>query len=420
LSYGLLGALQLTSDQTQIEARLAGLASALSRPGPRPELRWLFKAVFLVVAVLLTATSTLAFPQRVDSVVTSSQTGLDIPDAPLTQVSGQGQHLSQTQAPAQSSAQPVSPAIPAPGSIQGVVVNRDGAVYQGVHVDLASNASTPVATTTTDSDGWFHFTAVSPGPFRISVSSEGFTTQVISGVLHPSESYEVKAVVLPLASTSSQVMVTASPEEVAEAQLKDEEHQRIFGILPNFYIVYAPSAPPLNPRQKFHLAWRSSIDPFAFLLTGAIAGVEQANDGFKGYGQGAQGYAKRYGANFADNSIGNMIGGALLPSLLKQDPRYFVKGSGTIRSRILYAIKSSVMCKGDNGRWQPNYSGVLGGLATGGISNLYYPASNRNGAAVTFENSLIGLGGGAIQNIFQEFVIRKLTPNVANYSPTKP
>ncbi len=239
-------------------------------------------------------------------------------------------------------------------------------------------------------------------------------------MLHSGESYEIKAIVLPIASTSSQVTVTASQEEVAEAQLKEEEHQRIFGILPNFYIVYAPSAPPLNPRQKFHLAWRSSIDPFAFLLTGAIAGVEQATGGFKGYGQGAEGYAKRYGANFADNIIGNMIGGAMLPSLLKQDPRYFVKGSGTARSRILYAIKSSVMCKGDNGRWQPNYSGVVGGLATGGISNLYYPASDRNGAAESFENALIGLGGGAIQNVFQEFFIRKLTPKVANYSPTKP
>jgi hypothetical protein len=78
-----------------------------------------------------------------------------------------------------------------------------------------------------------------------------------------------------------------------------------------------------------------------------------------------------------------MIGSAILPALLKQDPRYFYKGTGTTRSRILYAIANSVMCKGDNGHWQVNYSGILGGAAAGGISNLYYPASDRNGISLT-------------------------------------
>ena len=107
-----------------------------------------------------------------------------------------------------------------------------------------------------------------------------------------------------------------------------------------------PTLPPLNPRtQKFHLAWRSSIDPVAFLAAGVFAGIEQATNTFPGYGQGAQGYAKRYGANYADSFIDTMIGGAILPSLLKQDPRYFYKGTGTTRSRILYAIANSVICK---------------------------------------------------------------------------
>ena len=83
-----------------------------------------------------------------------------------------------------------------------------------------------------------------------------------------------------------------------------------------------------------------------------------------------------------------MIGDAILPSILKQDPRYFYKGSGTTRSRILYALANAVVCKGDNGHWQPDYSGILGSLAAGGISNLYYPASNRNGVQLTFENTL--------------------------------
>ena len=115
-----------------------------------------------------------------------------------------------------------------------------------------------------------------------------------------------------------------------------------------------------------------------------------------------------------------MIGGAVLPSLFKQDPRYFYKGTGTTRSRVLYAVSMSVICKGDNGHWQLNYSGILGGLAAGGISNAYYPASNRDGATLTFENALIGIAGSAVQNIFQEFLVRRLTPKVPNYEPSKP
>ena len=126
------------------------------------------------------------------------------------------------------------------------------------------------------------------------------------------------------------------------------------------------------------------MDPVTFAASGGFAGVEQADNGFSGYGQGAQGYAKRYGASYADSFIGTMVGGAILPSLLKQDPRYFYKGTGSKGSRIMYAMANAVICKGDNGHWQPDYSGILGSLAAGGISNLYYPASSRNGVALDF------------------------------------
>ena len=115
-----------------------------------------------------------------------------------------------------------------------------------------------------------------------------------------------------------------------------------------------------------------------------------------------------------------MIRAAILPAWWKQDPRYFYKGTGTTRSRVLYAIATSVVCKGDNGHWQPNYSAIVGGLAAGGISNLYYPASNRNGATLTFENAFVDTGLSAVQNLFQEFVVRKLTPKVPNYGAGKP
>ena len=138
---------------------------------------------------------------------------------------------------------------------------------------------------------------------------------------------------------------------------------------------------------------------------------------FGGYGQGAEGYGKRYGAAYGDLAIGTVISGAILPSILKQDPRYFYKGTGTKKSRILYAIAFSVICKGDNSRWQPAYSNLLGGLAASGISNLYYPPADRNGVSLTFENFGIGIAGSAAGNILQEFVIKKLTPHA--YNPSK-
>jgi hypothetical protein len=119
------------------------------------------------------------------------------------------------------------------------------------------------------------------------------------------------------------------------------------------------------------------------------------------------------GAGYADTVSGTFLGGAVFPALLKQDPRYFYKGTGSKRSRILYAIANAVICKGDNRRWQANYSNILGSLAAGGISNLYYPQSNR-GAALTFENTAIGIGGTAVANLFQEFVVKKFTRNVPN------
>jgi hypothetical protein len=218
----------------------------------------------------------------------------------------------------------------------------------------------------------------------------------------------------------AEVQVGVSQTEVAEEQIKIEEKQRVLGVLPNFYVSYIPDAAPLTPKQKFKLAWKTAVDPFTFVLVGGTAGVEQAQNDFSGYGQGAQGYGKRFGASYADLAAGTFIGAALLPSLLKQDPRYFYKGSGSKPSRILYALANSVICKGDDGRWQANYSNMLGSLAAGGISNLYYPAQNRNGAELTFENAAIGIGAGAVASLFQEFVVRKLTPKVPNDASAKP
>jgi hypothetical protein len=308
-----------------------------------------------------------------------------------------------------------------PGSVHGIVAGRDGAGIEGVRVRLTETDSTaPPMETTTEDSGRFSFADVPAGSFQLTISENGFATKAISGLLHAGESYETPPIMLLLSTAVSQVEVTATQQEIALEQLKQEEKQRVLGVIPNYYVTYVPHAPPLTTKQKFHLAWKSSIDPVTFVVAGAFAGVEQATDTFDGYGQGAQGYAKRYGAAYADAFSGNMFGGAILPALLKQDPRYFYKGTGSTRSRLLYALSTSVICKGDNGRWEPNYSGIVGGLASGGISNIYYPARNRNGAGLTFENALLGIAGTSIQNVFQEFVVRKLTPKIPDYEPSKP
>jgi hypothetical protein len=307
-----------------------------------------------------------------------------------------------------------------PGSISGTVVDQTGAGIAGARVKLSREDQSPDQEVLSGETGQFSFASVAPGPFQLTITSAGFTTQSSSGILPSGETYTVRQIALILATAATEVRVVPSPTEVAEDQIKVEEKQRVLGVVPNFYVTYDHNAVPLASKQKFELAWKTIVDPVTFGVTGVIAGIQQAQNDFSGYGQGAQGYAKRYGASYADAVTGTIIGSAILPSLLKQDPRYFYKGTGSKRSRILYAIANSVICKGDNGHWQANYSGILGTLAAGGISNLYYPAKNRDGAELTFENTLIGIGETAAVNLLQEFVIRRLTPNAAHHEPADP
>lgn len=307
-----------------------------------------------------------------------------------------------------------------PGSINGTIVDPRGGAVAGARVGLAREDPSTKQEMLSGDDGQFSFGSVALGPFQLTIAKEGFATQSISGILHPGETYNAPRIALALAPEKTEVQVVVPRVEIAEEQIKEEEKQRVLGFVPNFYVSYVPDAAPLTSKQKFELAWKTTLDPVTFVLTGAVAGVQQANNVFSGYGQGAAGYGKRFGADYADSVTSIFIGSAILPSLLKQDPRYFYKGNGSTRSRFLYAIANSVICKGDNGRWQANYSNVLGSLAAGGLSNLYYPAQDRNGAALTFENAALEIGASAAANLLQEFVIRKLTSNVRNHDPAKP
>ncbi|HKS73797.1 MAG TPA: carboxypeptidase-like regulatory domain-containing protein [Terriglobales bacterium] len=308
---------------------------------------------------------------------------------------------------------------PATGTITGTVVDRSGAVLSGAHVKLTREDPKESKEASSGEDGEFSFSNLAPGPFHLTVTADGFNTEETAGTLPAGQTVIVPKVTLLVATAVTEVKVALTAPEVAEEQLKDQEKQRVLGVIPNFYISYVPDAPPLNTSQKFRLAFKTITDPVTFGIVGAIAGVQQAQDDFSGYGQGAEGYAKRYGASYADLVSGTIIGGAILPSLLKQDPRYFYKGTGSKRSRFFYAIATSVICKGDNGRWQTNYSNILGSLAAGGISNLYYPASDRRGATLTFETAAIGIGVTGAVNVLQEFIIPRFTSNVPRQNSRK-
>ena len=301
----------------------------------------------------------------------------------------------------------------AQGRIYGTVTDPQGNVVAGARVALDHVAAKAQQASLTDAYGAFTFSDLAAGAYQITIAAKGFAiwtgpvTQLAAG-----QYYRMPDIELAVAPVDADVNVVFTRHDEAEAEIKGQEEQRILGVLPNFYTSYVWRAAPMTSGQKFRLAMRTSIDPVTFAIAGATAGIEQGTNSFSGYGQGAAGYGKRFAASYADDVVDTFIGSAILPSMLHQDPRYFYKGVGGVSSRAFYAISTVVMCRGDNGRWQPNYSNVAGNLISAGISNLYYPASNRNGAGVTIDNALISTAEGAVSALLQEFLFKKISHGV--------
>lgn len=187
-----------------------------------------------------------------------------------------------------------------------------------------------------------------------------------------------------------------------EQELKQEEHQRILGVMPTFNMTSNHDAVPLTPGQKYQLFFKSATDPWAFGLSAVTAGIGQAHNDPAEYGQGMAGFGKRFGANYTDYFTGNFFGNAVLPSLLHQDPRYFRMGTGSFGRRALWATTSTVWARRDNGGWGPNYSNVGGNLIGAAISNLYYPASQRT-VGETIERGMVVTAQGVIGAMIIEF-----------------
>jgi hypothetical protein len=308
----------------------------------------------------------------------------------------------------------------APSSIQGTVQDVSRLAIAGAVVTLESSASARQRTTITDQAGGFRFAAVEPGNYKITIAAPGFAVWTAANVVVDSgDGQPLLSAVLQVAAASSSVNVTLPPRELATEQLKAEEKQRLLGIFPEFFVTYASDAAPLTATQKLQLGWKTITDPVAFIGTGIAAGIQQRRNNYPEFGQGVEGYAKRFGAQYADRVSGVVIGRVVMQSIFHQDPRYFYKGTGSVGSRVLYSIGTAFVRKGDNGHWQPDYSDVLGSLAATEISTLYYPSSSRPVRRLV-DNVLLGFAGRAASNLLSEFVLRKVTTHVPKMAAVLP
>lgn len=343
------------------------------------------------VALLLLSSSSILQGQRNPL---KAEAGRDLPDAPG--------YAAQTTA-VQSADSAQSPAA----ALSGTIVDSNGDVVEGATVVLSGPGGN--RTQQSDASGGFAFRALPAGRFRLSVTGAGMIPPVVPDiVLHAGEVRFLPRLLVSLSTGVTEVHVTANQEEIAEEEVHTEESQRVLGVFPNFYSVYDINTPPLSTRQKFQLAFRNMIDPTAFAGAAALAAGEPIENAYPGYGTGVAGYVRRFGAAYANDFDGRMLGSAVFPSLFHQDPRYFYKGTGSTRSRAFYAIAQTFYCRSDGGRMEPNYSEVLGSFATGGLSNLYYPAANR-GVSLVLVNGLIAIGGHAGTNLVREFILKGFT-----------
>jgi Carboxypeptidase regulatory-like domain len=295
-------------------------------------------------------------------------------------------------------------------NVAGTVLDVSGAAVPGAEVSLMHGDGTQLHTMVSEANGEFSFTKIPPGSYLVMVSAKGFAPFTSPEFdVTEQQTYEVLDVSLSVATANIEVMVRPT-DLIAAEQIKAEEKQRLIGVIPNFYTSYIHDAAPLTAKQKFALATRGTFDPVALIGVGMAAGMEQATNAYAGYGQGAAGYSKRYGAKFVDGRISDFMTHAVFPSLLHQDPRYYYQGSGSVKSRLLHAVSSAFLTRNDDGRRAPNYSFLLGNLCTGALSNLYYPQANR-GPNLVFTNAAIGLAGRIGGNILRE-LSKRLTTNV--------
>jgi hypothetical protein len=305
------------------------------------------------------------------------------------------------------------------GSISGTVSDAYGDVIPGALVTLDGPVPADRRQVVANDTGGFAFDNLrANASCRITISATGFVTWTAAEIiLAPGQFMLLQGVSLKIDGEQTSVTVYGSTEQIAVEQVHIAEQQRVLGIIPNFYVVYdSKNAVPLTTKLKYKLAMRVSVDPVSIVAVTSMAAIKQAAD-TPDFVQGAKGYGQRVGAIGADSFSDILIGGAVLPSLLHQDPRYFYQGTGTTKLRLRHALFSPFICRGDNGQSQPNYSSLGGDLASSALSNVYYPQSNR-GVGLVFGNFAIGTAERMASGFAQEFILRKFTSAAKDNSNT--
>lgn len=298
-------------------------------------------------------------------------------------------------------------------AITGMVLDPSGAAIANARVRLSSPDAHIVREIRSGPDGDYTVGQLPAGTYTIRIDSAGFVSYTSAPFsLSKAQFYTAAPATLAVAGASTDVQVNADNSKIADAQVKAAEKQRVLGVVPNFYTSFIYDAAPLTSREKYRFALRETFDPIRFVGTGIGAAIEQANNTYAGYGDGAAGYGKRYAALYGDGLFSDLLSHAVFPSIFHQDPRYFYQGTGTIKSRFIHAVSFAVLIRNDSGRNVPNYSYLLGDLVAGSIDNLYYPHADR-GPGLVFTNTAIGIGGRAAGSLVREFILPRLTTHKA-------
>jgi hypothetical protein len=330
-----------------------------------------------------------------------------------------GSHLQQQQQPNQSP-QPYPSQNPSSqetnsgsqlATVVGTVTDVNGNAVGGASIVLQGVAPGDRRTVAASDNGFFEIPAVKPGvPYHVTVSAKGFAEWTSAPLILTPGQYEiVPGIKLQIQELRTTVVVSPhTSEEIATEEVKIEETQRGFGVIPNFLEVFQPNPQPLTWKLKFGLAFKVARDPVTITGAGLLATANEIA-GTPRYADGMLGFAERFGASYANQLTDTMIGDAILPSLLHQDPRYFYQGVGTKKSRVLHALSKVLVTRGDNGRVEPNYSLLGGDLASAAIATAYYPSANR-GAALVFRNFALNVGVHAAGGLLEEFVFHPSHP----------